>query len=81
MIIIIVIIVIIIISSEITKALKLGSSVPHSYPPGPKASNYTLLANMKNIQHMDIVGKVLNCRVQLFEKIFHQRSLEVNRGP
>jgi len=47
-IIIIVIIVIIIISSEITKDLKLGSSVPHSYPPEFKASFYTLLARLRH---------------------------------
>ena len=35
---------------------------------------------MKKVNNMGIVGKVFNCRIQLFENVCHKRSLEVTRG-
>ena len=38
---------------------------------------------MKKVNNMGIVGKVFNCRIQLFEFFVirgHWRSLEVNKG-
>ena len=36
--------------------------------------------NVRKINTMGIVGKVFNCRIQLFENFCHKRSLEVTRG-
>ena len=71
MIIIIVIIVIIIISSEITKALKLGSSVPHSYPPEFKASFYTLLARLRHKHLITKFFKELNSTIEDLSNNIH----------
>ena len=35
---------------------------------------------MKKINNMGIVGKVFNCRIQLFKNFCHYRSQEVNEN-